>query len=195
VDRTVGARADRFGSFQSDRMGSSDGRSDQVGGEVEFRRVAVGSGDAAALVSAMVAEMRELYEGLDLEAPGMPKAGPAELGPPDGTFLVGYRDGAPVCGGGIKRLPDGACEIKRMYVVPAARRAGVARVLLAALEDAARGLGYRVARLDTGSRQPHAQAFYEASGYRRVGNFNNNPAAAFHGEKLLDQALPGGPLD
>jgi len=36
------------------------------------------------------------------------------------------------------------------------------------------------------SRQPHAQAFYEAAGYRRVGNFNNNPAAAFHGEKRLD---------
>jgi hypothetical protein len=46
-------------------------------------------------------------------------------------------------------------------------------------------LGYRIARLDTGSRQPHAQAFYESVGYRRVGNFNDNPAAAFHGEKRL----------
>ncbi|MBU3751812.1 MAG: GNAT family N-acetyltransferase [Mycobacterium sp.] len=152
---------------------------------LEFRAVPAGSGDAAVLVAAMVAEMRELYEGLDLDAPDMPKAGPAELGPPGGVFLVGYRDGIAVCGGGLKRLPDGACEIKRMYVVPEARRSGVARELLAALEDAARRLGYRVARLDTGSRQPHAQAFYEASGYRRVGNFNNNPAAVFHGEKQL----------
>lgn len=134
----------------------------------------------------MVTEMRLLYDGLDLDAPGMPKAGPAELGPPDGTYLVGYRDGAAVCGGGLKRLPDGTCEIKRMYVVPQARRSGVARALLAALEDAARGLGYRIARLDTGERQPHAVALYEAAGYRRVGNFNNNPAAAFHGEKRLD---------
>ena len=157
-----------------------------MGGDLEFRRVGVDTGDGAALVSAMVAEMRDLYDGLDLDAPGMPKAGPAELGPPGGAYLVGYRDGIPVCGGGFKRLPDGACEIKRMYVAPPARRSGVARALLAALEDAARGLGYRVARLDTGSRQPHAQAFYEASGYRRVGNFNNNPAAAFHGEKRLD---------
>ncbi len=154
--------------------------------DLEFRAVPAGTGDAADLVAAMVAEMRDLYEGLDLDAPDMPKAGPAELGPPGGTYLVGYRGGVPVCGGGLKRLPDGACEIKRMYVVPQARRSGVARALLAALEDAARGLGYRIARLDTGSRQPHAQAFYEASGYRRVGNFNNNPAAAFHGEKRLD---------
>lgn len=154
--------------------------------DLEFRPVAAGTGDAADLVAAMVAEMRDLYDGLDLEAPGMPKASPAELGPPGGLYLVGYHDGAPVCGGGIKRLPDGTCEIKRMYVVPRARRSGVARALLAALEDAARGLGYRVVRLDTGARQPHAIAFYEASGYRRVGNFNDNPAAAFHGEKRLD---------
>ncbi len=159
---------------------------ERVCGDLDFRPVPAGTGDAADLVAAMVAEMRELYEGLDLDAPDMPKAGPAELGPPGGLYLVGYRDGAAVCGGGIKRLPDGACEIKRMYVVPAARRAGVARALLAALEDAARGMGYRVARLDTGERQPHAQAFYEASGYRRVGNLNNNPAAAVHGEKRLD---------
>ena len=157
-----------------------------MSGELEFRRVSAGEGDAAALVAAMVAEMAELYDGLDLTAPGMPKAGPAELGPPGGAFLVGYRDGAAVCGGGIKALPDGACEIKRMYVVPHARRSGAARALLAALEDTARELGYRIARLDTGSRQPHAQAFYEASGYRPVPNFNDNPAAAFHGEKQLD---------
>lgn len=138
------------------------------------------------MLAAMVAEMADLYDGLDLNAPGMPKAGPAELGPPGGLFLVGYRDGEPVCGGGLKRLPDGACEIKRMYVVPQARRGGVARALLAALEGAARGLGYRIARLDTGSRQPHAQAFYEAAGYRHCDNFNENPAAAFHGEKQLD---------
>lgn len=157
--------------------------------DLEFRRVPADAGDAAAMVSAMVEEMRLLYDGLDLNAPGMPKAGPAELGPPGGAYLVGYRDGVPVCGGGLKRLPDGTCEIKRMYVVPQARRGGVARALLAALEDVARAMGYRVARLDTGSRQPHAQAFYEAAGYRRTGNFNDNPAAAFHGEKQLDRPL------
>jgi GNAT superfamily N-acetyltransferase len=157
-----------------------------VADELEFRPVPAGTGDAADMVAAMVAEMRDLYDGLDLESPDMPKAGPAELGPPGGAYLVGYRDGVPVCGGGFKRLPDGTCEIKRMYVVPGARRSGVARALLAALEDAAREMGYRIARLDTGERQPHAQAFYEAAGYRRVANFNNNPAAAFHGEKRLD---------
>src|SRR5258705_6405831 len=54
----------------------------------------------------MIEEMRELYGGLDLNAPDMPTAGAADLAPPGGTFLVGYRDGLAVCGGGIKRLPD-----------------------------------------------------------------------------------------
>jgi GNAT superfamily N-acetyltransferase len=141
------------------------------------------------LVAAMIAEMRDLYwdirGGLDLDSPDMPKAGPAELGPPWGVYLVGYRDGAAVCGGGLKRLPDGACEIKRMYVVPDARGQGLARDLLHALEDAARDLGYAVARLDTGPRQQHAQRMYEAQGYVAVANFNANPVATFFGEKAL----------
>jgi GNAT superfamily N-acetyltransferase len=101
------------------------------------------------------------------------------------VYLVGYRDDIAVCGGGLKRLPDGACEIKRMYVVPDARGQGLARDLLRALEDAARDLGYTVARLDTGPRQQHAQRMYEAQGYVAVANFNANPVATFFGEKAL----------
>ncbi|MDT5016130.1 MAG: hypothetical protein QOD39_2290 [Mycobacterium sp.] len=133
----------------------------------------------------MIDEMRELYDGLDLLSPDMPTAGPVEMGPPGGTFLVGYRDGEAVCGGGIKRLPDGACEIKRMYVVPAARGQGIARTLLRALEDAARAMGYDMARLDTGPRQPRAQGLYEREGYVPIDNFNGNPVATFFGEKRL----------
>ena len=161
--------------------------------ELDFRAAPVDVGDGAALVGAMIDEMRELYwdvggeggDGLDLNSPDMPKAGPAELGPPGGVFLVGYREDVAVCGGGVKRLADGACEIKRMYVVPSARGQGLARVLLHALEDAARGLGYEVARLDTGPRQPHAQGLYEDEGYVEVANFNGNPVATFFGEKRL----------
>ena len=72
-----------------------------------------------------------------------------------------------------------------MYVVPAARGRGLARVLLAALEDAALDLGYTTVRLDTGALQPHAQALYESAGYRAIGNFNANPVATYWGEKRL----------
>lgn len=152
---------------------------------VEFRQAAVDAGDGAALLAAFAAEIGALYDGLDIGAPDMPTAGPDDLGPPGGTFLVGYADGEPVCCGGVKRLPDGACELKRMYVVPERRRQGLARALLHALEDAARDLGYEVARMDTGPRQQHAMAFYEAAGYARIGNFNGNPVATWFGEKRL----------
>jgi len=153
--------------------------------QVDFRPGRVDAGEGAELIAAFAAEIAEVYDGLDIGAPGMPTAGPDELGPPGGAFLVGYADGHPVCCGGVKRLPDGTCEIKRMYVVPSARRQGVARALLHQLEDTARELGFTVARMDTGPRQQHAQALYEAEGYAPIGNFNANPAASWWGEKAL----------
>jgi GNAT superfamily N-acetyltransferase len=141
---------------------------------------------ASDLVAAMIAEMAPLYGPID--APHLPSATPADFTAPGGRFLVGFGDdGAPLCCGGVKRLDAAAAEIKRMYVVPEARGRGLAKMLLAALEDAARDLGYTVARLDTGPRQPHAQRMYEAAGYRPIGNFNRNPVASFWGEKRLDR--------
>ena len=155
--------------------------------ELDFRQVSMEHPDAAGMVAAMVAEIDELYAdiGMDMNGPNMPKAGVAEFSPPGGTFVVGYRDGVAVCGGGVKRLPDGACEIKRMYVAPAARRQGLARALLSALEDAARALGYSVVRLDSGPRQGHAVDLYTSEGYVPIGNFNDNPVATYFGEKTL----------
>ena len=153
---------------------------------LEFRDGLIDSGDGAALVGMMRVEMHELYDGLDLDAPDMPKAGPAEMNPPAGAFLVGYLEGASVCCGGLKRLDQQACEIKRMFVAPQARRRGLARALLHAIEDRARELGYTIARLDTGPRQPHARALYEAEGYRSIESFNGNPLdGMFFGEKTL----------
>jgi GNAT superfamily N-acetyltransferase len=130
-------------------------------------------------------EIAALYGGLNLDGPQMPKAGPQELGPPDGTFVVGFERDVAVCCGGIKRLPDGACEVKKMFVAAAARGRGVARALLVELEQQARDRGYAVARLDTGPRQTRAQRMYERAGYVPIENFNGNPVASFFGEKRL----------
>ena len=139
----------------------------------------------AALAQGMRDEIVAVYDGLALDGPDMPKAGPQELAPPHGTFIVGYDEGVADCCGGLKRLPDGACEIKKMYVVPEARGRGIARALLEELERWARELGYTIVRLDTGWRQPHAQSLYERSGYEPIANFNANPVATFFGEKRL----------
>ncbi len=72
-----------------------------------------------------------------------------------------------------------------MYVAPAARGRGVARILLGALEDRARALGYATVSLDTGPKQPAAQHLYESTGYATIPNFNANPVATYFGEKRL----------
>ncbi len=140
---------------------------------------------AVALVQGMRDAIAALYAGLQLDGPDMPKAGPGELSAPDGTFIVGWLDGVAVCCGGLKRLPDGACEIKKMFVVPEHQGRGIARALLEELERRARTLGYEIARLDTGDRQSRAQRMYERAGYAPIENFNANPVATFFGEKRL----------
>jgi len=121
--------------------------------------------------------------------PGLPKgptAHPEELSPPGGGgFVVLIERGRPVAGGGVKRLDDEACELKRMYVAPEARGRGVGRELLAALEDLARDHGYAIARLDTGAKQPRARRMFERAGYVSVPDYNGNPYAGFWGEMRL----------
>jgi GNAT superfamily N-acetyltransferase len=152
-------------------------------GVIEARTVPSDQPPATDIVEAMVVEVSEMYGRIDV--PGAPSATPADFAAPDGAFIVLYDDGLPVAGGGLKRLDERACEIKRMYVVPAARGRGLASLLLKALEDEARALGYTIARLDTGAQQPAAQAMYERAGYEPIGNFNANPFASFWGEKVL----------
>lgn len=149
---------------------------------VEVRRTAGDDPVALALVAAMLAEIGELY---DPDLGPMTEATPGELSPPGGGFVVLHEGGRPVAGGGVRRLDERACEIKRMYVMPEARGRGLGVALLRALEELARDLGYAVARLDTGVKQPGARRMYERAGYIAVPDYNGNPYAAFWGEKRL----------
>ena len=138
---------------------------------------------ASELLAAMRAELNDVYETFSrLDNPPLT---PAELRPPGGAYVVGYEGEEAVAGGGVRRLAAGVAEIKRMYVRPAARSRGVAAELLAALEDAARALGYTSARLDTGPKQIHALRLYRSAGYVGVPPYNENPFACFWGEKGL----------
>jgi GNAT superfamily N-acetyltransferase len=110
---------------------------------------------------------------------------PAEMAPPTGAFLVGYEEGRAVAIGGLRALGDGVCEIKRMYVVPDARSRGIGRALLAALEDAARQLGFHTVRLDAGDEQKHSRVLFANTGYREIPPYNANHIAVYFGEKDL----------
>ncbi len=143
---------------------------------------------ASELLAEMAVELNDLYgtpSRLD-----RPALAPSELRAPNGTYLVGWEGQVAVAGGGVRRTDDDVGEIKRMFVRPAARSRGIAAELLTALEGAARSLGYRRVRLDTGPKQDHAERLYRRAGFAPIAPYNDNPFASFWGEKELDRPLP-----
>jgi GNAT superfamily N-acetyltransferase len=115
----------------------------------------------------------ELCERYDVPAPcGEAVALPTgSFRKPTGTFLVGEVNGLAVACGGVRACeggPAGVGEIKRMYVEPALRGRGLGRLLLAALEEEGRRLGYDRLWLETGTAQPEALRLYETSGWSPI---------------------------
>jgi ribosomal protein S18 acetylase RimI-like enzyme len=58
-----------------------------------------------------------------------------------------------------------------MYVAPAAQRRGLARRMLAHLEETAAAAGAEAMILETGTAQPEAIALYASSGYEPIASF------------------------
>jgi len=86
-----------------------------------------------------------------------------------GDFLVAERDGYLVGMGGVRPNSSVQVEMLHLRVHPATRREGIGRLLVRTLERRAVELGFAEVHLDTATNQPEAVAFYEALGYRRVG--------------------------
>ena len=151
---------------------------------MEIRREKFDSENAQALADALEAELLATYDG----RPGscdLPEA--AIFDPPHGAFLVGWVDGEAVACGGIARYDDTTAEIRRMYVAPQARGRGLSRLVLSALEDEARALGYSFVRLETGHLQATAIGLYVSTGFGpipRYGPFVNDPKSVCFEKRL-----------
>jgi drug/metabolite transporter (DMT)-like permease/GNAT superfamily N-acetyltransferase len=153
----------------------------ELAAELDVRAVPTTDPAAAALLSAYATEIDDLLD----RDPVRVETLATEYGSPRGTFLVAYDDGRAVACGGIRPLDDGSAEVKRMYVVPEARRRGIGARILSRLEDEARRLGYSRLRLDTGESLTAALALYRAAGYREINDYNGNRAASAWFEKQL----------
>lgn len=91
---------------------------------------------------------------------------PAALfAPPDGAFILVIRDGETIGGGAFMRYDDETAEFKRIWTRADLRRRGLARRILAALEERAARQGYQRIYLTTGFRQPEATGLYLNTGY------------------------------
>ncbi|AFE10734.1 MarR family transcriptional regulator [Corallococcus coralloides DSM 2259] len=108
---------------------------------------------------------------------------------PGAHYVVATSDGESVAYGGIRPINAGgrkpAAEIKRMWVHPEWRGAGLGARMLRHLESLARSHGFTRIVLDTNSTLTEAIALYERAGYRRMERYNDNPYAELFFEKRL----------
>lgn len=126
--------------------------------------------DAMRLITAMGDEIAARYgDG------GLSPAAPQEFSSP-GVFLLVELSGAAVGCGGVRPRGADEGELKRMYVDPAARGRGLARMLLTALVAHARDVGMLRLLLETGTEQPEAIALYESEGWQSVPAFGHYAA-------------------
>ncbi|MEU8333186.1 GNAT family N-acetyltransferase [Micromonospora sp. NPDC048839] len=134
--------------------------------------------EIAALLIAQQHELRTADGGLD---------GQVFVPHDDVRYLAAVVRGRAVACGGLQSIDAGTGEIKRMYVRPAYRGRGIARQLLAALEECAFRQGQSVVCLETGTYLPAAIALYTSSGYDQIpvyGEYVGNPYSICFAKRL-----------
>jgi len=95
---------------------------------------------------------------------------PGKYTPPAGALLLARgSEGAPLGCVALRATQlDGHCEMKRLFLVPAARGMGLGKALAEAAIAEARRLGYAELRLDTLPTMQTAQRLYGQLGFRRI---------------------------
>jgi putative acetyltransferase len=105
---------------------------------------------------------------------------PEDLAETGSTFIAAYVDGvASGCAAIMLRGQDYA-EVKRVFVAPNARGLGLARRLLARLEERALSAGITMLRLETGDHQPDALSLFHSLGFEICERFGDYPEDAPH---------------
>ena len=105
--------------------------------------------------------------------------------PPAGRFYVVRHAGEFVGVGCLKRLTPTIAEIQRMYVQPSARGVGAGRVLVEKLLAEARGMQFRIVRLESLRALSAAHALYRSVGFREIEPYDESSMSDYQSPEAL----------
>ncbi|MDG4584607.1 MAG: GNAT family N-acetyltransferase [Candidatus Competibacter sp.] len=100
---------------------------------------------------------------------------PGKYAPPDGWLLLAIDGGRAAGCVALRRLDQGVCEMKRLFVRPEYRGQGLGRLLATRAIAEATALGYTVMRLDTLDWLHSAMRMYASMDFRRRSPYYRNP--------------------
>lgn len=143
--------------------------------ELRLREEAPGGAVGHALRAEFWAETA-VTTGLTL-GDGPPTGDLTDLVEPSGAFVVAVRGEEPLGCVGVRELPGGEVEVKRLFVSSRARGLGSGRRLLGWCEEWARARGANRLVLDTHGSLTAARALYLSAGFVEVERYNDNPYA------------------
>lgn len=113
------------------------------------------------------------FQGFEAELAALP----GKYAPPGGRLLLAWRDDEAVGCAALRPIDAQTCEMKRLYVRPAARGERLGRRLAERICEEARQAGYARIRLDTLPSMAPAQQLYRALGFRPIEPYVYNPVA------------------
>lgn len=129
------------------------------------------------------------FQGFDEELAALPGC----YAPPSGRLLLARVDEGFIGCVGLRDLSDGICEMKRLYLRPAARGTGLGRVLAEKAIAEARAIGYLRMRLDTLPSMGAALGLYDDLGFTEIESYCHNPVeGAMCKELALDGSVHDG---
>lgn len=100
---------------------------------------------------------------------------PGKYGEPDGCLLLLLKNKQSVGCIALRKMSQGVCEMKRLYIEPEFRGLGLGNILVKELIERARQKSYNKMRLDTLTRLKPAIKIYETFGFKKVPAYYDNP--------------------